>query len=423
VNDKVLVATLAVLVAPRMSDGPAPMLVIVLLMNSVKSLPKLSALSPKDFAKYLSDNAIAFGCLAIMSEKGMKPKDGLFEMAHRFTDEAMGNYSALERPAMYDNLGPLGGLAANLRTFSHNELSRWSMFTREAIGNKNMLPIAMQMIMTIQVAGLMGLPGVDMADKVYGELTGLFGKRRDLVIDVMKLSKDTANSVSTTFTGTKANPNKHLVLSNGWATMYGANLTPALGLGTTIPTSVPEAMFPGGSQITDIIGAAKDAAMQRNEISAKVLAYKASPRALRGPEDVAWFQNKEGLTFNKDAANFHATGQRTPRDTELRKWGVSGLSDIQNNREYRLNQLTMDRTAQRTAAMNIIGQNIMTHSPLSKDAINKYIVAGEGDPQALMQAINQKAIDMNMSPATKAKLMEAASRSIPQQYAAQRRAQ
>jgi hypothetical protein len=364
-----------------------------------------------------------FTLVHIMSEKGMTPKDGLFEMAHRFTDEAMGNYSALERPAMYDNLGPLGGLAANLRTFSHNELSRWSMFTREAVGNKNMLPIAMQMIMTIQVAGLMGLPGVDLADKVYGELTGLFGKRRDLVLDVMKLSKDTSNAVSKTVTGTNANPNKHLVLSNGWATVYGANLTPALGLGNILPTSVPDAVFPGGGQITDVIGAAKDAAKQRNEVSAKVLAYKASPRAFRGPEDVAWFQNKNGVTFNKDAENFHATGQRSERDTELRKWGVSGLSDIQNNREYRLGQLTMDRTAQRTAAMNIIGQNIMTHAPLDKRAINKYIVEGEGDPQALMQAINQKAIDMNMSPATKAKLMEAASRSIPQQYAAQRRAQ
>jgi hypothetical protein len=366
---------------------------------------------------------VFFTLVHIMSERGIKPKDGLFEMAHRFTDEAMGNYSALERPALYDNLGPLGGLAANLRTFSHNELSRWSMFAREAVGNKNMLPLAMQMIMTIQVAGLMGLPGVDMADKVYGELTSLFGKRQDLVIDVMKLSKDTSNSVSRFFTGTNANPDKHLMLSNGVATMYGANLTPALGLGTVIPTSIPEAVFPGGSQITDVIGAAKDAAMQRNETSAKILAYKASPRALRGIEDVAWFQNKQGITTTKDAENFHTTGQRSARDTELRKWGVSGLSDIQNNRDYRLNQLTIDRAAKRTAAMNIIGQNIFNHKPLDQGAIKKYIVDGEGDPQALMQAINQKAIDMNMSPATKAKLMEAASRSIPQQYAAQRRAQ
>lgn len=359
-----------------------------------------------------------FTLVHVMSEKGMKPKDGLFEMAHRFTDEAMGNYSAVERPGLYDRMGPLGGVAANLRTFSHNELSRWSMFAREAKDNKNMLPLALQMAMTIQVAGLMGLPGFDMADKVYGELTSLFGKRRDLVLDTMSLSKNTAKAIDP-----QAGKNAQLMLSNGLATYYGANLTPALGLGTIVPTSAAEAVFPGGSQITDIIGAAKDAAKQRNEISAKVLAYKASPRVLRGVEDTSWFQNKTGVTFNKDAENFHATGQRTPRDTALRNWGVSGVSDIENNREYRLKQLTLARTEQRQAAMNIIGQNIMTHKPLDQAAIKKYIVDGEGDPQALMQAINQKAMDMNMSPATKAKLMEAASRSIPQQYAAQRRAQ
>jgi len=364
-----------------------------------------------------------FTLVHVMSEKGIKPKDGLFEMAHRFTDEAMGNYSATERPGLYDRLGPLGGVAANLRTFSHNELSRWAMFAREAKDNKNMLPLALQMAMTLQVAGLMGLPGFDMADKVYGELTSLFGKRRDLVLDSMALSKDAANATSKAFTGTEANPNKHLMLSNGLATYYGANLTPALGLGTIVPTTAAEALFPGGSQITDVIGAAKDAAMQRNETSAKILAYKASPRALRGIEDVNWFQNKQGVTFNKDAQNFHPTGQRTPRDTELRKWGVSGLSDIANNREYRLGQLTLDRTQKRTEAMNLIGQSIVNNSPIPKKAIDKYIIEGEGDPQALMQAINQKALQMNMSPAMRNQLMEAAGRSIPQQYAAQRRMQ
>ena len=102
---------------------------------------------------------------------------------------AMVNYSSLEKPAIYDSLGPIGSVAYNLKSFTHNELSRWSMYAREIAETKNPVPLLTQMATTIAVAGVFGLPFYSQFEELYDFITKKMGHPRSLTLDIMEVSK------------------------------------------------------------------------------------------------------------------------------------------------------------------------------------------------------------------------------------------
>lgn len=350
----------------------------------------------------------------MLKENGYTKETNLFQQADRFTDLAMTNYSAMEKPAIYNAMGPIGSLAYNLKSFGHNEISRWSMYAREIGNTGNPAPLLTQMATTIALAGIMGLPFFSQWESIYDYITKKLGKPRSLALDVMQLSGQ-AKSV--------LGDNGTYALSHGAPSMLGVDVSKRLGLGDVMPSNAADVAFPGGGKIGQMVGSGIDLAARPSEQTAKAFAYNMAPPSAQGPLDVSWYQ-KGNLAYSKDPNKLRAVAERTPLDTSLKQWGLTGINEsVQKERNYRLDQLTKAYAEYRTAAMNDMAQDIFRNKPINAGAIDKYFRIGQGDPQTFERELQQTAISLNMSPQQAAMLREAASQRIPQLRALQRRMQ
>jgi len=350
----------------------------------------------------------------MLKDNGYTKETNLFQQADRFTDFAMTNYSAMEKPAIYNAMGPIGSLAYNLKSFGHNEMSRWSMYAREIGNTGNPAPLLTQMATTIALAGIMGLPLFSQWESIYDYITKKLGKPRSLALDVMQLSGQ-AKSV--------LGDNGTYALSHGAPSMLGVDVSKRLGLGDVMPSNAADVAFPGGGKIGQMVGSGIDLAARPSEQTAKAFAYNMAPPSAQGPLDVSWYQ-KGNLAYSKDPNKLRVVAERTPLDTSLKQWGLTGINEsVQKERNYRLDQLTKAYAEYRTAAMNDMAQDIFRNKPINAGAIDKYFRIGQGDPQTFERELQQTAISLNMSPQQAAMLREAASQRIPQLRALQRRMQ
>jgi hypothetical protein len=342
----------------------------------------------------------------MMNDAGVTPKEGLYSQAHRFTDMAMVNYGALEKPAVYNAMGPIGSMAYNLKSFSHNELSRWSMYAREIAETKNPVPLLTQMATTIALAGVMGLPFYSQFEELYDFITKKLGKPRSLTLDVMQASK---------IVGEHIGPNGQFALSNGAPTLLGADLSTRLGLGDVLPSSATDAAFAGGGKLVDMITSTYHLATDPSEATAKKAAITFAPPVLQGPLDVKWFQ-KGALAMSKDPTKpAKAVARRNDTDVLLKKIGLTGIHEsAQKQRVYQQAQLDKAYTEYRSAAMRDISWDLMYGKMVSPSALQKYFVTGQGDPQTFIRDIERTILDQNLSPEEAITLRQSASQRVPQ---------
>ena len=351
----------------------------------------------------------------MMNDAGIKPAQGLYEQAHRFTDMAMVNYGALEKPAIYNSLGPLGSIAYNLKSFTHNELSRWSIYAREIAESKNPVPLLTQMATTIAVAGVFGLPFYSQFEQLYDFITSKLGKPRSLTLDVMDMSKQF---------GKHLGPNGQYALSNGAPTMLGVDVSTRLGLGDVIPSSASEAAFAGGGKLYEMGKATGRAILSPSEANLKSAAINLAPPVAQGPLDVAWYQ-KGNLAMSKNPEKpAKAMARRNDTDVLLKKIGLTGINEsAQKQRVYQQEQLDKAYTEYRSAAMRNISWDLMYGKKASQADLDKYFKTGQGDPETFVRDIERIIKEQNMTPEEAIALRQSASQRIPQIQSLLRRQQ
>jgi len=357
---------------------------------------------------------VYMGLVSMLHEAGLTPKKGLYEQAHRFTDMAMVNYSALEKPAIYNALGPIGSLAYNLKSFGHNEISRWALFARELGNDANAMPILTQMATTIAVAGVMGLPFFSQWEMLYDYITKKMGTPRSLSLDVMDASKQVGKALG---------PNGTYALSHGAPTMLGVDLSTRTGLGDVLPSSAADAAFAGGGKLYEMGKATGRAVLNPSEENLKSAAINLAPPVLQGPMDVAWYQ-KNGLAYSKNPEKLKPTAVRNDTDVLLKKIGFTGINEsAQKQKQYQQAQLDSAYAEFRSSAMQTIAQDLFRNRPIDQKTLDKYFKTGQGDPKTFETELNKMALEQNMSPQDFLLLRQAASTKIPQLRSLQRRTQ
>jgi hypothetical protein len=350
----------------------------------------------------------------MLDDAGLSTKAGLYEQAHRFTDMAMVNYSAIEKPSFYNSLGPIGSLAYNLKSFSHNEISKWSMFAREIAETGNPAPLLTQMATTIALAGVMGLPFFSQWEAMYDFITKKLGKPRSLALDVQEMSKSV---------GKELGPNAAFALSNGAPTLLGVDLSTRLGLGDVLPSSAADASFAGGGKLFEMGKATGRAMLSPSEENLKAAAINLAPPVAQGPLDVAWYQ-KGDLAYSKDPEKLRPMARRNDADVLFKKIGLTGINESsQKLATYQQAQLDKAYTEYRTKAMQTITQDLFRNRPIDPATLDKYFKTGQGDPATFERDLQRVAVELNMDPQTALMVRQAASQRIPQLRSLQRRTQ
>jgi len=350
----------------------------------------------------------------MLDDAGLSTKAGLYEQAQRFTDMAMVNYSAIEKPTFYNSLGPIGSMAYNLKSFSHNEISKWSLFAREIAETGNPAPLLTQMATTIALAGVMGLPFFSQWEAMYDFITKKLGKPRSLALDVQEMSKSV---------GKELGPNAAFALSNGAPTLLGVDLSTRLGLGDVLPSSAADAAFAGGGKLFEMGKATARAIGNPSEENVKAAAINLAPPVAQGPLDVAWYQ-KNKLAYSKDPEKLRPMARRNDVDILLKKIGLTGINEsAQKTANYQNAQLDKAYTEYRTQAMQTIAQDLFRNRPIDPKTLEKYFKTGQGDPNTFDRDLQRVAVDQNMDPQTAIMLKQAASQRIPQLRSLQRRMQ
>lgn len=262
----------------------------------------------------------------MLKDNGMKVSDGLFEAAHNLTDMAMNNYSAIERPRMYNAMGPIGDLAANLVSFKHNELSRYAMFARQLAEDKSARPLLAQLAANVAFAGIMGTVLFEEADQLYKYITTKMGKPDSLSLRVMELSGAASKAVGI--------DNKHL-LSHGVFSGIGLDMTKRLGLSDVVPDTLGEAMFPGGSKLAEIASTGMDALKHQDEWHTKKFVREITPGAFTGAEDLTWF-SKGDMAINRNTTE--SQYRRDTADKIIKATGGTSVKESTYKQKHYENQ-------------------------------------------------------------------------------------
>jgi hypothetical protein len=346
------------------------------------------------------------GLVHMLDSAGITPKAGLYEQAHRFTDMAMNNYAAIEKPPIYNALGDAGSMAYNLKSYGHNEISRWALYARELGEHGNAKPILTQMATTIALAGVMGLPFFSQWDDLYSYITKKLGSPRSLSLDTIAMSEKV---------GKHLGPKGAYALSNGLFSIAGADMSKRVGLGDVVPSHVSDAAFAGAGKLGSAVKAGVGAVMDpSNPDKWKALGYNVAPQVAQGPMDVSMYQ-KNGLAYSKDPENIHPVAKRNDTDILMKKIGLTGINEsVQKTKNYENSQITKAIMEYRTQGLHQIAQDLFNNRPINPKAIERYFKNGQGDGKSFEMDLQNLAQKQNMDPRTYQVIRDAASQRIPQ---------
>ena len=349
----------------------------------------------------------------MMHQSGLTPKEGLYIQAHRLTDMTMNNYGAMEKPMIYNALGPLGTMAYNLKNYGHNELSRWAMLAREIPKTGTAVPLLTQMAATIAIAGAMGLPFFSQWESIYDTITEKLGTPRSLSMDVM----DASNAL-----GEHIPALGGYTLSHGLPSILGADVSKRVGLGDVLSNKASDVAFAGGSKLAD--AGAKIASVINNPDAAHVKAATLTvmPPIVQSMMKERWYTDDDKVFSMDPDKNKTVTAYVTPLDKKLKQWGVTGINEsVQKEATYQLGKIEKVYGDMRLAALAKMSNDLFENGDISQKAIDKY-VKGQGDPSTLEKDINKFAIEQNLSQGQLKVLKDASSSSLTKVYDLQRRA-
>lgn len=356
---------------------------------------------------------VFMGFVDMMNDAGLSPKDGLYIQAHRMTDMAMNNYGALEKPAVYNALGPIGSMAYNLKSYGHNEISRWAMFAREVPRTGTAVPILTQMATTIAIAGVMGLPFFSQWESVYDTITEKLGTPRSLSMDVM----DASNTL-----GKHVPELGEYSLSHGTPSMLGMDLSKRVGLGDVVASKASDVAFAGGGKLADMVSKVGGAIANPDETHIKAASLTLMPPIIQSIAKEHWY-TKGDKVYSMDPDKVKVeTAKVTPLDKKLKQWGITGINEsVQKESFYQLGKIEKAYSDMRNKAVVQMSNELFTKGTISQATVNKFVKA-QGDPSTLDKDIERFAMEQNVTQDKVKILKDAASNSVTRLYDLKRRA-
>ncbi len=313
---------------------------------------------------------VTFVAISKMLEKaGLSKEEGLFEAAHKMTNVVMTDYRQIEMPKIFQDLGPVGHLAANLARYKQNQLSAMSMYAREIKNNGSLRPFGAALGTMVASAGILGLLGFNEMDQAYTFLTSKFGKPDTLsrvVLDNVK------------------NP----IFSHGLVSaMTGIDFSQRLGVQDVVPNSIGEALFPGGSRLTDLAGSAAKVATGGSSMDVKRLVRDAAPNSVRGLIDRKFFEDQNGMAVSP--STLEGLYKRNDQDKAIKSIGMSSVRESKEKaRVWQERVVDQAYANRRKDALRNILDDMYDKGTINQDAVKKYMDS-EGDPSLLAGAITK----------------------------------
>lgn len=252
----------------------------------------------------------------------------LFQKAEELTNMSMVDYRTSERPMVFAKLGSAGNFLNTLQTYPMSFYNQYAYMVGEASKGR---PVGLAAMLALQygVAGALGLPGFDDADKLYRYF------RDELASTEMwnKMMKSPFFS----------DPKLWMLENLGKASVYGA-LSDVSGLGMTSRVAAPGA----GAMLQSPLGPVTDIAKQIGKVvkagtspsatNAAEAALAVAPVGLQGLLETSGMM--EGLTHNtnpdgsqtymknSDLGDRNAVYTRSPEEVDVRKWGIRSQQEV-----------------------------------------------------------------------------------------------
>ncbi len=357
----------------------------------------------------------------MLNKQGMKPEHGLFETSHNLVDYALGNYSRLERSNIFNTMGPLGDVAANLQKFKYNELSRLAMYAKMAKDGESVRPLITELIATAATGGVLGLYAFQDVDTIIKELSKLYGKPTSLT----KLVMD-ADALMAKTTGSPV----HL-MSHGLGSLVGLDLTKRMGMGNAVADSAGEFVFNALGKLYDIGAAWTKFFVSPTEMKGKAAVAETLPRPLAGMADRAWFSSQQNVLDAQgtptQVETAHSRKDLEPkayRNTADKFWKTLGATGVNESYQKDINyeNTWMDKAygELRMKALNQMKEDLFLQKDISPSKVKAYIEA-EGDLDTLDKDIEMLSEKLSIPEHVRVYLQKAASDSITSQLSAQRR--
>jgi hypothetical protein len=352
-----------------------------------------------------SRQIVFYSMAHLLHENGMKIGDGLFDAAHNLTDIAMNNYSAIERPQIYNSLGPVGDLAVNLQSFKHNELSRYALLARHAKEQKSLRPITAQVMSSVAFGGVMGIIAYEEADAVVRMISKIMGKPISLSNLVIKMSED-LNAKQHSKTGL----DQPYLLSHGLPSVLGLDMSRNLGLTDVVPDNIGAALFPGGGKLAEIATEGYNVAKNPTEMNAKRFGLAAAPIGMRGALENQWFTKENGLAVRPK--DLKGQAYRNDTDKMVKNFGFQGINEsVQKQKTYNIERTSRDYADLRQRPLNRMRDELYANGTVSKEAIQDYLKY-RGSLETLEGDLNRYATEQNLSARELAMMRDAAGSSV-----------
>jgi hypothetical protein len=358
---------------------------------------------------------VFYSFAALLKENGMSVKNGLFEAAQNLTDMAMNNYSATERPQIYNSLGPIGDAAVNLSSYKHNELSRISMFARMLKEEGAPTPVIAQVATTVAMAGITGSIAFAEADWVYKKITAMMGKPDSLSRVVIGMSEKVGKAFGAEGKG-------QYVASHGLFSLLGVDMANRLGIGNIMGDTAADILMPGVSKLATIAQKGYTAATSPSEMHTKELLTEAAPGGLAGPLDRKWFSTDtpNGELSHKHKAPYEGQVLRNTEDKLWKSLGMSGIHEsVQKQKLFQEENINRVYADLRKKPLEAAAGELFTSGKVSDATVERYIKY-QGDPKTLVADIINVSKNQNLSGLQREKLSAAMSKSITNLYRAQR---
>lgn len=291
-----------------------------------------------------------FSYVDMLKQSGKYTGDdmALFQHADELVSMSMVDYRQGERPMMFQKMGTFGNLANTLQTYPISFYNQWIYFAKEA-RKGNMAPMLVATALQGSLAGLMGLPLVSDADKLYQWFKefappSLWAKVKGTPLEDPKL---------------------WLMAQPGGLELVNGLLSSASGVAMTSRVAAPSfaemAQAPVGPlqdigrQVGDVASLAMNPTDPAKQAQA---AMSVSPVATQGLVEQKMFPEQTGTdlpdgkraVFNaRELEKRDQVYTRTPEDQATRNWGVRSNAEVVSKEAYyrtdRLKQITNEKTS------------------------------------------------------------------------------
>lgn len=275
--------------------------------------------------------SVAYMTYAQMLKDSGKFSDNskLFQKAEELVNMSMVDYRETEKPLLFSKMGGAGKFMNTLQTFPVSFYNQYAYFFNQA-KDGNPAPLLTAMALQYAVAGAMGIPYVDDADKLFGYI-------RDEVISTERYAQWRKSPLL-------SDPKLWLMETLGKSSVYGA-LSENTGLGLTSRVAAPGvgAMLqsPAGP-IADLYGQGKNIASAVMDPTSTQkwaqVGMSSVPVGLQGLLETAGFMKDHTYVVrpdgqkvfmkSKDLTDREGKYARTEEEIATRKWGLRSQKEV-----------------------------------------------------------------------------------------------